>query len=95
MTGVSKMKFYKAGRIIRNIDELELGKVYSVLGVVGQFVEQNGTVYDFDNKEEFIRLRIGRSELVDRINMGFVRAIKKSWKPRPETILKIMGSTKK
>ncbi len=89
------MKFYKAGRIIRNIDELELGKVYSVLGIVGQFVEQNGTVYDFDNKEEFIRLRIGRSELVDRINMGLVRAIKKSWHPRPETILKIMGSTKK
>lgn len=89
------MKFYKAGRVIRNIDELELGKVYSVFGIVGQFVEQNGTVYDFDNKEEFIRLRIGRSELIDRIDMGFVRAIKKSWNPRPETILKIMGSTKK
>ena len=89
------MKFYKTGKTIRNIDELELGKVYSVLGVVGQFVEQNGTVYDFDNTEEFMRLRIGRSELVDRIDMGFVCAVKKSWNPRPATILKMMETRKK
>lgn len=84
------MKFYMTGRKIRNISELELGKVYSVCGIVGQFVELNGTTYDFDNKEEFMRLRIGTSELTDRINMGFVRTIRKSWKPRPETILKML-----
>lgn len=94
------MKFYIASRKIRNIDEMEEGKVYSMCGVAGVFricATPDGTdpMYNFSEDSENISLTVGRNALIDRINMGFVRAIKKSWHPRPETILKMMDSTKK
>lgn len=94
------MKFYMAGRKIRNIDEMEEGKVYSMCGVVGVFricetPDDKDLVYNFSEDSESISLTVGRNALIDRINMGCVRAIKKSWHPRPATILKIMGSNKK
>ena len=94
------MKFYIASRKIRNIDELEEGKIYSMCGVAGVFricetPDGKEPVYNFSEDSESISLTIGRNALIDRINMGLVRAIKKSWNPRPTTILKMMETRKK
>lgn len=94
------MKFYIVSRKIRNIDEMKEGEVYSMCGVAGAFktcVVPDGKdpVYNFSEDSEGISLTVGRSALIDRINMGLVRAIKKSWHPRPQTILKMMESQKK
>ena len=94
------MKFYIASRKIRDIDEMKEGELYSICGVAGFFKtcvvpEGKDPVYSLSEDSENISLTIGRNALVDRINMGYVRAIKKSWKPRPQTILKIMDTSKK
>lgn len=94
------MKFYKAGRKIRDVADLEEGKVYSVCGIAGVFricaVPENASpIYNFSEDIEGISLTITREALLDRINMGFVYAIRKIWQPRPKTILKYMENAKK
>ena len=91
------MKFYIIGKKIRDVGELEAGKVYSVAGICGEYVPPVGPdcVCEFKNKEEFMELKIAREPLIDRINMGYVYVVKKSWNPRPKTILKMMEQRKK
>ena len=93
------MKFYKAGRRIRDLDELEIGKVYSVCGVVGELslasVPNGDNVYKFTTNGEKIQLYIGREELMDRVYLGMVYAIKCEFKPREKTMAKLYSSIKK
>lgn len=93
------MKFYKAGKRITSIDELETGKVYSVCGVVGELSVKpmpNGEgLYTLTTNGEMIQLTIGRIEIFERINLGMVYAIKKEFKPQRKTLAKLYSSIKK
>lgn len=93
------MKFYKAGRRIRALDELEIGKVYAVCGVVGELSlahTPNGEdVFKLTTNGEKIQLHIGRAELMDRVHLGMVYAIKCEFKPREKTMAKLYSSIKK
>ena len=94
------MKFYKAGRRIRDLDELEIGQVYAVCGVVGVLslepVPETGeNVYKFVSNGEKLCLLIGREELMDRIHLGMVYAIKCEFHPREKTMAKLYSSIKK
>ncbi len=86
------MKFYKAGKKVRNIDELNSDELFSVCGVAGKFrkiKEKSGITYIIKSQDERITLAMGREELLDRIYFGMVYHIKKEFKPRAETIAKM------
>lgn len=93
------MKFYKAGRRIRALDELEIGKVYAVCGAVGELSlasTPNGeNVFKLTANGEKIQLYIGREELMDRVHLGMVYTIKREFKPREKTMAKLYSSIKK
>lgn len=93
------MKFYKAGRRIRDINELETGKLYSVCGVVGELslasVPNGDNVYKFTANGEKIQLYIGREEIMDRVHLGMVYTIKNEFHPREKTMAKLYSGIKK
>lgn len=92
------MKFYKAGRRIRDINELETGKLYSICGVVGELqavpMVENGFTYSFYS-DEGIRIQLGREALMDRIHLAMVYTIKNEFHPREKTMAKLYSSIKK
>ena len=94
------MIFYKAGRQIRGIEELETGQLYSVCGAVGVLslepVPETGeNVYKFVSNGEKLCLLIGREELMDRVHLGMVYVIKGEIKPRKSTMAKLYSNIKK
>lgn len=92
------MKFYIAGRQIRDISELESGKLYSVCGVAGKIKKINeptGETYCVRSEGERLMLAIGRDELLDRIHLGMVYVIKREFKPREKTMAKLYSCIKK
>lgn len=89
------MKFYMVGRRVKCIEDMEIGKSYSVCGIVGEYQGETCDKVEFINRNEDIRLIIGKTELTDRMNMNGVRVVTKAWNPRPSTILKMMEIRKK
>ena len=93
------MKFYKAGRKIRTIEELEEGKMYSVCGVVGVLLlvpTLNGDfAYKFMDEGEAIMLLMHRNAIIDRVHLGMVHAILKEFKPREKTLASLYYPVKK
>ena len=93
------MIFYKAGRKIRGLSELEPGQLYAVCGVVGELSLEpapNGEcVYKFVSNKEKICLLIGREEIMDRIHLGMVYTIRCEFKPRESTMAKLYSNIKK
>ena len=92
------MKFYKAGKKVRNIDDLKKGETYSVCGIVGVFTpvaSKDEQIYAFEAESEGISLVISRSALMDRAHLGMVYAIKKEIHPREKTLIKMLSISKK
>lgn len=91
------MKFYVAGKKVRDIDDMKAGEMYSVCGIVGklELVPTPTTFcsYKFES-EEGVMLLMHRNALTDRIYCGFVREVKKEFKPREKTIRKIISGIK-
>ena len=88
------MKFYKAGKRVKHIDEMEKGKVYNVCGIVGKLstapTPTGENVYKLESPSERIWLLLGREELMDRIHFGMVYNIIKEYTPRPKTLAKLL-----
>lgn len=93
------MKFYKAGKLVRDIDDMTIGQTYAVCGIVGALVikpdEHQNLPYQFANLNEGINLSIKRESLIDRIRLGMVSEIKKEFRPREKTIAKLYSGIKK
>lgn len=90
------MFFYYCGRNIKDISQLEIGKMYSVGGVCGVLTEiKEDSVYVFDNNKEEIHLQIGDSVLKDKIFLSDVFLVYKAQKARQKTIEKYLQSIKK
>lgn len=88
------MKFYKAGRKVKHIDEMEKGKMYNVCGIVGVFtpvMSKEEPMYAFESESEHISLVIGRVALMDRIHFGMVYNIIKEFTPRAKTLAKLLS----
>lgn len=87
------MKFYKAGKRVKHIDEMEKGKMYSVCGVAGVFtpvMSKEEPLYAFEAESEHISLVIGRIALMDRIHFGMVYNITRAYTPRAKTLAKLL-----
>ena len=87
------MKFYKLGRKIKDIDELNSDDLFVVCGVAGKIRkinEPNGTTYTLKAQKEKIVLALGREELLDRIHFGMVFRVQKEFTPRAKTIAKML-----
>lgn len=87
------MKFYKAGKKVKHIDEMEKGKMYNVCGIVGVFtpiVSKEEPMYAFESDSENISLVIGRIALMDRIHFGMVYNITREIHPRAKTLAKLL-----
>ena len=87
------MKFYKAGKKVKHIDEMEKGKMYNVCGIVGVFtpiMSKEEPMYAFESDSENISLVIGRIALMDRIHFGMVYNIAREIHPRVKTLAKLL-----
>ena len=88
------MKFYKAGKRVKDIDDMKKGEMYSVCGVAGVFMpvlSKDKPLYSVADEAENVSLVIGRDALLDRIHFGMVYEIKKSFNPRAKTIAKLLS----
>ena len=87
------MKFYRLGRRIKDIDELNSDELFSVCGVAGKIRkinEPNGTTYTVKAQHEKIVLALDREALLDRIHFGMVYRVQKEFTPRAKTIAKML-----